>query len=91
MRTPKGTPTGTNVFAMARLLVENKGYVPARIHAVSAPHLRRCFAAGLLVKREDGNFVPTAAGWTAIEKNAWHATCLAALAFRPSTTTETSP
>ena len=47
MRKAKGTPTGTNIFAMAELL-SAAGTIPNRVEQVDAPHIRRCFRAGLL-------------------------------------------
>lgn len=76
--------TGTNVFSMADAIVENNGTIPARVPAVKVRHLKRCMEAGLLAKNQDGTFSPTEAGWEAIAADAWHATNLAALAFRPT-------
>ena len=44
-RTPKGTPTDTNLFALSEWFVDGQ---PARIATTSLPHVRRCLHAGLV-------------------------------------------
>lgn len=47
-RPPAGTPTGTNLFVLARTF-EHADTVSDRFPATSIPHLRRLLAAGLIV------------------------------------------
>ncbi len=52
-RAPKGTPTGTNIYALHDVLRQSPdGLVPRRVHATDHPHLERCFRAGLLERHE---------------------------------------
>jgi hypothetical protein len=81
--TTKQRVTGTNLSALSRLIVENRGTVPARVHASSQRHVQRCVYAGLLARDEKGAWAPTAKGWDAIAAEQWHATHREALAFRP--------
>ena len=63
MRAPKGTPTRVNVYAMAQHFA-GADRATNRVDAVSAPHLRRCIAAGL-VRVEGRELVLTEAGQAA--------------------------
>ena len=47
-RPPAGTPTATNLYALATVFGDQTE-IPNKLDAVHLPHLRRCMAAGLLV------------------------------------------
>lgn len=62
MRAPKGTPTGLNLWVLARYFA-SADEVPNQIEATSVPHLRRCLKAGLIeVNRAAGTLRLTDAG-----------------------------
>ena len=66
-RPPKGTPTGTNIFALASLF-GGETRVPNRMHATTAPHIRRCLRAPVpLVAVEGPDLVLTPAGADAVK------------------------
>ena len=65
-------PTGTNVFALARTLLENKGQIPARVPASSYRHIVRCIAGDLVTITADGRALVTDLGWEAIAADSWH-------------------
>ena len=76
-RYPKKVPskpksiTGTNLFAL-RALVEQYGpnSLPNRVEQVHAPHLQRCYKAGLIAPNGDGRTLHlTEAGRHALETN----------------------
>jgi len=52
-RPPKGTPTRTNIFAMVSMF-DGANSVANRVDSVSAPHIRRCLAAGLVEVTDGG-------------------------------------
>lgn len=67
MRAKKGTPTGTNVFVLAKTF-QHSIFAPLRADATAAPHLKRCLAAGLC--EVDGNSLRlTPEGMRAIAEN----------------------
>jgi len=59
-RPPKGQPTRTNLYALARLFA-GVDEVPNQIDQSSVPHIRRCLAAGLVevVDRKTLRLTPT--------------------------------
>ena len=65
-RPPAGTLTRTNLHAMRSALVEHHGVIPDLVPPTDLPHLRRCIAAGLLVRLHGGGWVPTEAGRDAL-------------------------
>jgi len=69
---PRGSQiTGTNLFAL-RALVEQYGpnSLPNRVEQVHAPHLQRCYKAGLIAPNGDGRTLHlTEAGRHALETN----------------------
>lgn len=65
-RAATGTPTRTNVFTMRAVLQEHDGVVPDRVPSTDLSHLRRCIAAGLLVRGPEGGWVATDAGRAAM-------------------------
>ena len=65
-RAATGTPTRTNVFTMRAVLKEHDGVVPDRVPSTDLSHLRRCIAAGLLVRGPEGGWVATDAGRAAM-------------------------
>jgi hypothetical protein len=66
-RAPKGTPTGTNLFALWEITADGTKEIPARVEQVHVEHLRRCLRAGLLEQTTAGTFTITAAGRTALD------------------------
>lgn len=52
-RAPKGTPTGTNLFALGSLFPVGTDVIANRVESTSAPHIRRCMNAGLVVPSHD--------------------------------------
>jgi hypothetical protein len=44
---------------MRSALVEHHGVIPDLVPPTDLPHLRRCIAAGLLVRLHGGGWVPT--------------------------------
>jgi hypothetical protein len=51
---------------MRSALVEHHGVIPDLVPPTDLPHLRRCIAAGLLVRLHGGGWVPTEAGRDAL-------------------------
>lgn len=67
-RPPAGTPTGTNLFVLARTF-EHADTVSDRFPATSIPHLRRLLAAGLIVGDAKAKTISiTAAGKVALRE-----------------------
>lgn len=64
-RAPKGTPTSTNIYALAKLFGE-LDRVPNRVSPTSAPHIRRTLKAGL-VRVEGSELVLTPEGRAAVD------------------------
>lgn len=60
-RPPKGTPTGTNAWAVYNM-IKKVGYVPERVERVDHPHLKRVLVWGGLEKRKGGGFQLTPKG-----------------------------
>lgn len=70
-RAAKGTPTSTNLFVLRKLTERGTKEIPSRLHAVDAPHIRRCFEAGLLEQTPAGMLKITASGLEALTTIAW--------------------
>jgi hypothetical protein len=73
MTRPKGTPTHTNLYALASIAAGRERF-SRRIARVDAPHVRRCIAAGLL-EIDGADLVLTPAGIAAVNLTAaeWNA------------------
>lgn len=71
------TPTGTNIFTMARHLRAD-GTIPARVPSTDHRHLVRCIDGGLL-EVQGKTITITEAGIEALKAESWHPTSAAAL------------
>jgi hypothetical protein len=67
-RAPKGTPTDLNVSALASVFAgaNSEGEIVDRVHVTDAPHLGRCYRAGLVEHSRPGFVRLTEKGRTAL-------------------------
>ena len=70
MRKPKGYPTGVNAFAVAEQ-IKKHGFVPSRVPAVDAPHIKRVLKWGGLEPREGGGFQLTPKGFKVLKEHGY--------------------
>jgi hypothetical protein len=61
-----GFVTHTNLFALTQMVVEHGPEFSSRVHAVDAPHLKRCLAAGLIEAAGGGKMRLTQTGREAV-------------------------
>jgi hypothetical protein len=64
----KMTLTGTNLFALTRMVIEHGPEFPSRMDAVDAPHIKRTLALGLLEAKNGSTLRLTETGRELIER-----------------------
>ena len=70
MRKPKGYPTGVNAFAVAEQ-IKKHGFVPSRVPADDARHIKRVLKWGGLEPREGGGFQLTPKGFEVLKEHGY--------------------